>query len=213
MGSARQSRASPDAIAVPMYSLRAHVRPPRLLCGLAALLGVALGGRAHAAGEGEWQLAGRTGAGTIGADGRTSWGFVGAADLDYGLTDSWALRATLFSSLHSMDAESPTDMRPTGRLLALGGLGGLTYTIDILRLVPYADLQLGFVHVGGAIASPGFAFITALGIGADYYVTRQWTAGAHFQYLFDPIDLFADPLNLGRSPYGFSATLRLSRIF
>jgi hypothetical protein len=169
--------------------------------------------RAVAAGEAEWELAGRTGIGTVNVDGRTTWGFVGAADLDYGLTDSWGLRASIATTVHSVEAAGPTDMRPKGTIATGAALAGLTYTIDVLRLVPYADLQLGVLYIGGAVVNPRAAFVTALGVGADYYVTRQWTTGVHFQYLFDPIDLLSDPFNLGRSPYGFSATLRLGRIF
>ena len=35
-----------------------------------------------------------------------------ALDLEYGLTDTWALRATISTSLHSVDAAGPMDTRP-----------------------------------------------------------------------------------------------------
>jgi hypothetical protein len=38
-------------------------------------------------------------------------------------------------------------------------------------------------------------------------------AGVSFQYLYRPIDLISNPLNLGNSPFIFSATARLSWIF
>jgi hypothetical protein len=183
------------------------------LCVLALLASLALPGAARAAGEKEWQLGARTGLDRVTVDGRSSWGFVAGVDVEYGLSDSWALRASVASSLHSLDREGAMDTRPAGKLITSTGLAGLTYTIDILRLVPYADVQLGVARTDGAVVNPGFAFISATGIGADYYVTPLWTAGAYFQYLFDPFDLFSDPFNLGRSPYGFSAALRISRIF
>jgi hypothetical protein len=104
-------------------------------------------------------------------------------------------------------------MRPEGKIETAAALAGLTYTIDILRLVPYADLQLGALQLGGAVVTPRIVFVTALGIGADYYVTRRFTTGVYFQYLFAPIDLISDPLNLGSSPYGLSMTVRLSKVF
>ena len=183
------------------------------LCALALIGWLALPAGARAAGEKEWQLGARTGVGTATADGRTSWGFVAAIDGEYGLSDSWALRATVTSSLHSVSRENEMDSRPAGKLITSAALAGLTYTIDILRLVPYANLQLGVARTDGAVTSPGFALVSALGIGADYYVTPLWTTGMSFQYLFDPFDLVADPFNLGRSPQGFSATLRVSRVF
>jgi hypothetical protein len=191
--------------------LALSLTPIALLVTLAAL--ALTDPPALAAGEKEWQLAGRTGAGTVSSDGRTAWGFVAALDVEYGLTDSWALRGSLATSFQSVDHENAMDTRPAGKIQTVAALGGLTYTIDVLRLVPYADLQLGALRLDGAVVTPRTVFVTALGIGADYYVTRRWTVGAYFQYLFAPIDLFSDPFNLGSSPYGFAATLRVSRIF
>jgi Outer membrane protein beta-barrel domain len=182
-------------------------------CLLTLLSWSCLGGAARAAGEKEWQLAGRTGAATISVDGRTAWGFAAAADLEYGLTDSWAVRGSLATSFHSVNPESASDKRPSGRIQTSSALAGLTYTIDVLRLVPYADLQLGASNVRGAVVTPKTAFVSALGLGADYYITRRFTTGIYFQYLFAPLDLVSNPLNLGSSPYGFSVTLRVSRIF
>jgi hypothetical protein len=179
-----------------------------------ALLGwLVLPVQARAAGEKEWQLGARTGVGTVSVDDRTTWGFVAGIDAEYGLSDTWALRGTVMSALHSVERENDMDTRPIGKLLTSAALVGLTYTIDILRLVPYGNLQLGVARTDGAVISPGFAFVSALGVGADYYVTPLWTTGAFFQYLFDPFDLIADPFSLGRSPQGFSASLRVSRVF
>jgi opacity protein-like surface antigen len=166
-----------------------------------------------AAGEREWQLSGRVGGTALSLDERRPWGFGAGLDVEYGFTDSWAARATVQTSRHAVGSEGPDDMRPVGKIIATAALAGLTYTIDILRLVPYAHLQLGAIRFDGAVANPGTVFAAALGVGADYFVTRSWTAGLAFQYLFAPADLISDPLNLGSSPFSFSATVRLSRIF
>jgi Outer membrane protein beta-barrel domain len=168
---------------------------------------------ARAAGEEEWQLAARTGTATVNADGRTTWGFAAGLDLEYGLTDAWAVRTSVATSLQSVGPEMPMDPRPSGKIVTTAALAGLTYTIDILRLVPYGDFQLGGYRVDGAVTKPGILFVAAIGIGADFYLTRRWTAGGYFQYLFSPVDLFSDPFNLGSNPYQFSATLKISRIF
>jgi len=194
-----------------MYS--AHGVKPAGLLPLTLLAWAGLGQTAYGAGEKEWQIAGRTGAATVTTDGRTDWGFAAAVDVEYGLSDSWGLRGSIATSLHSVSKDNANDMRPEGRIETAAALAGLTYTIDILRLVPYADLQLGALQLGGAVVTPRIVFVTALGIGADYYVTRRFTTGAYFQYLFAPIDLISDPLNLGSSPYGFSMTVRLSKVF
>jgi hypothetical protein len=187
-----------------MYSAPG-VKPAGLL-PLTLLAWAGLGQTAYGAGEKEWQVAGRTGAATVTTDGRTDWGFAAAVDVEYGLSDSWALSG-------SISKDNANDTRPEGRIETAAALAGLTYTIDILRLVPYADLQLGALQLGGAVVTPRIVFVTALGIGADYYVTRRFTTGAYFQYLFAPIDLISDPLNLGSSPYGLSMTVRLSKVF
>jgi opacity protein-like surface antigen len=168
---------------------------------------------ARAAGEREWQTSLRAGAGTVNVDGRRPWGFALGLDLEFGLTDSWALRASAEYSRHGVSPENMDDMRPTGTVRATAALAGLTYTFDILRLVPYAVGQLGVVRFDGAVTAPQTVFAAQLGAGADYFITRKWTAGASFQYLFAPADLAADPLNLGSSPFCFTTTIRASRIF
>jgi len=92
-------------------------------------------------------------------------------------------------------------------------LVGLTYTIDVLRLVPYVDLDIGVVHIGGAVIQPQTLMAMQLGVGADWFVNRLWTTGMGFRYLFEPADLLADPLNLGTNPFAFSITVRVSRVF
>jgi hypothetical protein len=105
------------------------------------------------------------------------------------------------------------DMRPAGTIHTDAALVGITYTFDVLRLVPYADLQAGFAQVSGAVVTPTSLLAMELGVGADYFVNRHLTAGLSFHYLFEPADLLSDPLNLGTNPFSFSATARASWIF
>lgn len=205
----------PPGVKRPTFPRATRLGAARAVLGCAVVCwGVAGGPRAaRAAGEQEWQLAARTGTATVNADGRTSWGFAAGLDVEYGLTDAWAVRASGATSLHSVAPEMRMDPRPSGKIVTAAGLAGLTYTIDILRLVPYGDFQLGAYRLSGAVTKPTTLFVAAIGIGADFYLTRRWTAGAYFQYLFSPVDLFSDPFNLGSNPYQFSATIKLSRIF
>lgn len=182
---------------------------------LFALVLLSVGGApvGWAAGEREWQISGRVGGAAINVDERRPWGFATGLDVEYGFTDSWAARGSIQYSRHGVESEGEKDMRPSGNILATAALAGLTYTIDVLRLVPSAHLQLGVIRFDGAVTTPQTVFAADLGIGADYYVTRSWTAGLSFQYLFAPADLVSDPLNLGSSPFSFFAAVRLSRIF
>jgi len=168
---------------------------------------------ATAAGEHEWQAALRLGVGTVSVDGRKPWGPAAGIDLDYGLTDAWALRLSFEGSTHDVSKTSDSDMRPEGAIRTDAVLLGLTYTFDVLRLVPYADLQVGLAQVRGAVTAPQSLLAMQLGVGADYFVTRRITAGISFHYLFEPADLLSDPLNLGTNPFSFTATARGSYLF
>ena len=173
-----------------------------------------LGARAaRAAGAKEWQLGGRLGAQTVNVDGRKPWGPTLAVDLAYGLTDAWALHATLDVSSHSVSPADPQDPRPVGNVNRQAALVGITYTIDVLRLVPYGDLDIGVVHIGGAVTAPQTLLAMQLGVGADWFVNRRWITGLGFRYLFEPADLLSDPLNLGTNPFTFSITARVARVF
>ena len=157
--------------------------------------------------------AARSGAGTVSIDGRKPWGLAGGLDLEYGLTDAWAIRLSLEGSTHDVSKANAMDVRPEGAIRTDAALVGLTYTFDVLRLVPYADLQIGFAQVRGAVTAPQSLFATELGLGADYFVSRRCLAGVSFQYLFAPADLLSDPLNLGTNPFSFTATARASDLF
>jgi outer membrane protein W len=167
---------------------------------------------AAAAGESEWQLSARLGAGTVSIDNRSPWGPVGAVDLEYGLSDAWAARASLGTATASVSADKKTGA-PGGEVLASSALAGITYTFDVLRLVPYGELALGAVRFGGAVTRPHITFAAELGVGGDYLVTRRWAVGLSFQYLFAPGDLLSNAMQLGGSPFAFSTTLRGSWIF
>jgi opacity protein-like surface antigen len=171
-------------------------------------------GRAvRAAGEREFQVALRAGTGTVSIDGRKPWGWTAGLDLEYGLTDAWALRASFEGSIHDVSKSSMMDTRPAGTIYTNAALVGLTYTFDVLRLVPYAEVQAGYAQVTGAVMTPQALLAMELGVGADYFLRRNVTAGISFHYLFEPADLLSDPLNLGTNPFQFTATARVSWIF
>lgn len=165
----------------------------------------------HAAGSNEWQLSLRAGIGVVNV-GSDPWGFAGGVDVEYGLTDAWALRGSLEGSTHSVSADKQAGTA-AGREHMDAALAGVTYTIDVLRLVPYATLQFGVAQIGGPLAAPVTMFASELGVGGDYYLTRQLRAGISFQYLYRPQDLFQNPQGLGNAPFTFSATARFGWVF
>lgn len=165
--------------------------------------------QARAVNEDEWQAALRAGGGVVSVDGRKPWGPIAALDLEYGIVDAWALRLSFEGSLHSVDKQTKPAL-PGGSVTTQTALGGICYTIDVLRLVPYADLEFGVSRFGGAVTAPLTMFVAELGIGADYYLTRRWLAGASLQYLYRPQDLISNPQGLGNDPFMFSVTARLA---
>jgi hypothetical protein len=193
-----------------MYS-RPDVRLAAAFVAFSVLAATA--GDAWSAGRDEWQLSLREGAGTVNVDGRQPWGDAAALDLEYGFLDAWAVRASLEGSVHSVTGNPQTGL-PGGTIHTGAALAGLTYAVDILRLVPYIDFEIGVAEIGGAVvAKQPHMLVSELGAGGDYFITRRVTAGLSFQYLYRPLDLFENLRDFGNSPFIFSVTARLSWIF
>ena len=184
---------------------------PAVAAFVALGIGVAVATPARAAGANELQAALGFGIGRLNVAGNP-WAPVAALDVEYGITDAWALRGSLEGYSHSVGADNAYAVSAgTERLGA--ALVGVAYTIDILRLVPYGEAQLGIAHIGGPLAAPVTKLAAELGIGGDYYVTRRLRAGLCFQYLYEPVDLISNPTEFGNSPFLFSMTIRVSWVF
>jgi hypothetical protein len=167
---------------------------------------------ARAVGEQEWQLSARLGIGNLHIDQRSPFGPVTALELEYGFSDAWALRAMAGTSAHDVDGRME-DHAPGGWARTTSALAGLTYTFDVLRMVPYAQLAIGFVRFHGAVLKPRTEMAGELGLGADFWLDRRWAVGGVLQYLFAPVDLFEHLGELGQSPFAFSISARASRLF
>jgi hypothetical protein len=174
-------------------------------------IGMAAAATAHAAGANELQVALRLGIGRLNV-GDNPWAPVGALDVEYGLDDAWALRGSLVGYTHGVEADQAS-ATPAGTERLGAAMVGVAYTIDILRLVPYADMELGIAHISGPLAAPTTKLASELGVGGDYYLTRRLRAGLSFQYLYSPQDLISNPTQFGNSPFMFSVTARGSWVF
>ncbi|HSS38377.1 MAG TPA: hypothetical protein VLT58_06375 [Polyangia bacterium] len=165
--------------------------------------------RARAVGRDEWQAAARLGIGVVHVDGRSPWGEAAGLDLEYGIADAWALRLSAEGSMHGVDKATKPAL-PGGTVTTEALLAGICYTIDVLRLVPYAELEFGVARIGGAVQVPQSMFVSELGLGSDYYLNPRWRVGVSLQYLYRPQDLLSNPQGLGNAPFTFSATARLA---
>jgi hypothetical protein len=170
-------------------------------------------GRARAAaGENEWQLSARFGVGDVHVDGRTPYGLLAGADLEYGLTDAWAVRLALGTGYHSVDADSKANL-PGGNVRTTSALLGVTYTFDVLRLVPYVQTSIGVINFAGAVVTPGTTLDAELGLGADYLLTRRWAVGGVLQYQFTPAQLFGSAMSFGGTNFYFALAARVCWLF
>ncbi len=165
-----------------------------------------------APGEDEWQLSARLGLGDLDVDGRKPLGVLGGADLEYGFNDAWAARLSLGSGFHPVDADLKNHL-PGGTARTTFALVGVTYTFDVLRLVPFIQTGVGVINFGGAVVKPGTAFDAELGLGADYLMTRHWSVGGVLQYQFTPAQLFGSPMDFGGTSFYFSLSARISYLF
>ena len=186
---------------------------PAVALGFWISVGLALwAAPVSAAGANEWQLSLRAGIGVVNVGSNDPWGVAGGVDVEYGLTDAWALRGSLEGSTRSVSASEQAGTA-AGAEHTDAALVGVTYTIDVLRLVPYATLLFGIAQIGGPLAAPETMLASELGVGGDYYLTRQLRAGLSFQYLYRPQDLLQNPEGLGNAPFTFSATARFGWVF
>jgi hypothetical protein len=165
---------------------------------------------ARAVGEDEWQLSARAGGGNPNGYPIQPWGLAGALDLEYGVLESFAARASV--GVVSYPVSAVKDVHPAGTLQARTALVGATYAFDVLRLVPYMEFGIGLLSWSGP-GAPKTSLGTELGLGADYLITTHWAWGGSAQYIFSPGDLFGNVMQFGQRPLAFSLTLRLSRIF
>jgi outer membrane protein W len=143
------------------------VRAPAL-----ALLAVAWTSARAAADERELTLSVAPAASLARLDGNTGWGGGGGLDLAYWITDAVAVRATGSFAAHALGG---------GAALLWNAGVGVTYAIDIVRVVPSLDFALGLV---GARRNDTTSDELGLqvGIGVDYLVSRRLAIGAVLRY-------------------------------
>ncbi len=161
-------------------------------------------GSARAVGEDEWQVSARLGGGNSNGYPIQGWGLAGALDLEYGLLEAFAARVSVGVTSRPVDAVK--NVSPAGTLQARTALVGLTYSFDVLRLVPYMEVGVGLLQWSGP-GAPRTSLGTELGLGADYLLAPRWSLGGSAQYIFSPADLFGNAMEFGQSPLAFSLTL------
>lgn len=173
---------------------------PRLLPALVALC--ALPGVAMATGEGEKQVAADLGMALAGGDGKAHPGAQVGAEAALGLTDTW--------SGHAGASYAFLPSQPAGGLRHLTTLSlGATYSLDVVRWVPFLDLGISVADLRGSSAGSQYLG-PQVGLGADYLLSRGWSLGALAR--FDYLVLRLHGSGSSR-PWLTTIGLRLGRIF
>jgi hypothetical protein len=94
-------------------------------------------------------------------------------DLERGVTDTAWLRGSATGSL--LDG-------PDGLCWSAGATVGITYALDVLRYVPYANLGVGALFVGGNGVDLEIKPVVELGFGLDSLQSRSFSWGVVLRF-------------------------------
>jgi hypothetical protein len=139
---------------------------------------------------------------------RTAHGGGLAVDVGFGLSDALTLQA---SGIVTWQAADATKMQAAGVLSGFAALVGLSYTLDVIRLVPTFTLQVGAVGLRGdatygssagaaTVLKPATAFGIGLGFSLDYLLTRRVAIGVEVKYIAPVSDADRFPMYLYTGP-------------
>lgn len=110
-----------------------------------------------------------------------------AAQVSYGLTDTWALQ--VLGGVTTQPGEPGTS-------LLWHASAGVVYALDVVRVVPYFEAAVGIAGLAtDAGAGPNLGAL--VGLGADYEINRRWSVGLGLRYQ-------AYLTDLGRVPVDFT---------
>ena len=162
---------------------------------------------ALAAAEEEWQLGIQTGGASIWVGDRERSGMLLGVESQRGLNDSWALRAGFEANWFPGDVSTPSSF--VGANLSAGG----TYTLDVLRWLPFAELNLVGMGTAGGGSDPRLDMGAQVAVGADYLLNRRYSIGLLAKYAYLAINAAGSDVHTG-TPQLATLSLRLSyRLF
>ena len=144
-------------------------------------------------------------------DGRNPLGLRAGVDGQYGLSDAWAVRLTASGSRHGVSDDAMKRL-PGGTIWSYAVFGGVSYTMDVLRLLPSFEVGVGMLGVTGAVLKPRRAIGMQAAVAADYLIGPRWSIGGVAEYVYAPFDLIANALNGTAVPQAFALSARVSWI-
>jgi hypothetical protein len=164
-------------------------------------------GATASADEDDWQISGRAGLASVVVDGRDPMGLGLGAALQYGLDDAWAVRLSLAGAAHSVSSDMAKQL-PGGTIWSYSAFAGLSYAMDVLRLLPTFEAGIGILGARGAVKNHLANLGAQLGLGADYLYTPRFSFGATAEYVFAPFDLLSHVLTGDQVPQAFAFCVR-----
>jgi len=179
--------------------------PGRIFRGLlmaTLVIPCAAPGPARATGPGEKQISASLGLALAGTDDSARPGMQAGVEAMMGFTDSWAGRAAVGSSWQPKTGSGDPAHVTAASL-------GMTYSLDVVRWVPFLDLGVSLADLRGDGASSQ-RLGPQVGLGAEYLLSRRWTLAALARF-----DYFALRLRGpgGTQPWWACAGLRIGRVF
>jgi hypothetical protein len=157
---------------------------------------------ARATGPGEKQVSASVGFALAGGGDNASPGMQVGVEATLGVTDAWAGRAAVSSSWQA----DPASGGP-GHVTAVSL--GATFSLDVVRWVPFGDVGFSLADLRGDGASSQ-RLGPQIGLGVEYLLSRRWTLAALARF-----DYFALRLRGpgGTHPWWGCASLRIGRVF
>jgi hypothetical protein len=140
------------------------------------------------------------------ADGRTANGGGFWLDASYGISDQMALHVGGMLAWHGIGPDANQQLSG-GAAASFAGMAGVSYSLDVLRLVPTFSFYAGAIGIrGGAnfsdssILKPVTAFGVGLGFALDYLVNRRVAIGVELRYQAAVTDIDRLPMLLWVGP-------------
>jgi hypothetical protein len=141
-------------------------------------------------------------------DSRAPSGVGGGLQVGFGITEALTLTASGFTSWHPV---AETRNSAAGTIGEFAAMVGINYALDVIRLVPSFDLNVGLLGLRGdaafrdtaksnAVAATSNAFGIGLGFNLDYLVTRHVAVGVIVRYHAFVTDITRIPVYLFVGP-------------
>ncbi len=119
-------------------------------------------------------------------DQRTPSGGGGLLHISYAITDAVGVQVLGGATVHPLAAYMDSmQTLPAGTLITWQASAGVVYALDVVRIVPFFEVNLGvlgtLIQTSSGISNT-VNFGAAVGVGGDYLISRRWAVGVAVRY-------------------------------